>query len=399
MNILYIGYWGANEGLSKATIYPHLEILSRFDINRIIYVSIERSGDKAFNLPDIPILKHIPLYSGNYGNRFLNKFYDFMQLPEKMFAIASQEKISQIICRTSLAGRFGSYLNDKLSIPYSVESFEPHADYMTETGNWKKWGLSSYLEKKWARKQLKTAKMIMPVSYNYANKLISEGVPEQKIKVQPCCVDINEFRFDKSRGNYARNKLGYRDSDLVGIYVGKFGGIYFPLSEACELFKKIRQQDASFKLIILTPQDAKEIIGQLVTIGFKRDDLYVDKVDHSEVSGFLSASDFAFSLHRPTDSMSFVSPIKNGEYWANGLPVIISEGIGDDSAILEKSGLGMVIYSSSHFMDQWATFKMNIDPTKRERISKLAIRHRSFSLVEDIYRGLVIENNGTLDKI
>lgn len=54
---------------------------------------------------------------------------------------------------------------------------------------------------------------------------------------------------------------------------------------------------------------------------------------------YLSAADFASGLHR---SKPYVSPIKIGEYWASGLPVFLTHGVGDDSEIVATEGDGAV---------------------------------------------------------
>ncbi|GEM_PF-6753269 len=43
MNILFLSYWGINEGLTAATVFPHLEILAGFsNIDKVLLVTIER---------------------------------------------------------------------------------------------------------------------------------------------------------------------------------------------------------------------------------------------------------------------------------------------------------------------------------------------------------------------
>ena len=59
MNILYIGYWGANEGLSQSTVIPHLKILLGFDIERLVYISLERNEESSFGIPSNERLTHV----------------------------------------------------------------------------------------------------------------------------------------------------------------------------------------------------------------------------------------------------------------------------------------------------------------------------------------------------
>jgi glycosyltransferase involved in cell wall biosynthesis len=51
-------------------------------------------------------------------------------------------------------------------------------------------------------------------------------------------------------------------------------------------------------------------------------------------------------LRREDPVNQVASPTKFGEYLAAGLPVLLTEGIGDFSALVEKEGLGMIVPSS-----------------------------------------------------
>jgi hypothetical protein len=47
MTILYLAYWGVNDGLTSSTVFPHLEELCTFDkIDKIIFTTIERNQGK-----------------------------------------------------------------------------------------------------------------------------------------------------------------------------------------------------------------------------------------------------------------------------------------------------------------------------------------------------------------
>ena len=42
---------------------------------------------------------------------------------------------------------------------------------------------------------------------------------------------------------------------------------------------------------------------------------------------------------KPVPTKRYCTPVKDGEYWALGLPVIITEGISDDSGIIRENGI------------------------------------------------------------
>ena len=45
MHICFVSYWGLKEGLTQATVLPHLQILAeRKDVHLISFVTVERKG-------------------------------------------------------------------------------------------------------------------------------------------------------------------------------------------------------------------------------------------------------------------------------------------------------------------------------------------------------------------
>ena len=117
MNILFLGYWGANEGLSQSTINPHLEILARMEsISSIHYCSMERKADeKEFEVPSHVKINHYPYFCLTGAFRGANKFGDLIRMYRLAKQVAIEKSVSQVICRGSLAGIIGYYLHRDLA--------------------------------------------------------------------------------------------------------------------------------------------------------------------------------------------------------------------------------------------------------------------------------------------
>src|SRR5690606_27108830 len=97
-----------------------------------------------------------------------------------------------VICRGSMAGAVGLGLNRLTGVPYVVESFEPHADYMASAGEWQKNG-PKYIAQKWfERKIIQTAYRIVTVSENFL-EYISTADPDVPAYACPCAVDAKTF--------------------------------------------------------------------------------------------------------------------------------------------------------------------------------------------------------------
>ncbi len=389
MNILYLGYWGADEGLSQATINPHLKILSRFsEVKSIIYISVEREKKKEFHIPIDSKIDHCP-YKSLGGIRAITKFRDFYNIPKLIKSYLHSTKLDVIIARSSIAGGL-AYLGSKnTNTPFYVESFEPHADYMAESEIWSKYGVSFNLQKHFENQQLKNASGIFPVSRGFEG-ILKSMYPNQWISYAPCAVDSRQFQFNEEHRHLIRNQVGFSKEAIVGIYVGKFGGNYLE-REAFDLFRLCYQEIRNFHLIILSPDSNDFVIRNLNLSGIT-DRFHVTKVGFGEVPKYLSASDFAFATFKPGQSKTFLSPIKIGEYWANGLPVLLTKGIGDETNIIENEPIAGDLFglNGESMIEAIQSIRSKIN--NRFPITQLALKYRSFDQIKAIYNRIIEKN-------
>jgi hypothetical protein len=112
-------------------------------------------------------------------------------------------------------------------------------------------------------------------------------------------------------------------------------------------------------------------------------------VPHQQVPGFLSASDFGFSLVKPSPNRKYCSPVKNGEYWANGLPIILPADVGDDAALVEQSGTGAIYQINKediyHALGVIRALLQSGRTKLATRIAQLAREHRNFEIIMNNY--------------
>lgn len=384
MNILYLGYWGARDGLSVATIYPHLEILAEFDfVQSIYFISIEREGQKESIDLKIKKVRHIPLISNRVSSVLLNKIDDFIRFPQKVTELVKQLGISLIICRSSPAGILGYLVHKKTGVPFWVESFEPHASYMAEAGVWKKWDPRYLVQVAGERLQLKATEIVFPASENYKKVLMAKKEAKALLKM-PCTVNVEDFGFDQLNREKIREKLGIAGDVFCGIYTGKFGGLYYE-KKAFQIFKQAKEVFENFFLIVLTPHPIEEIKQRLRNAGFYDKQLFVALVPHQEVPAYMHAADFAFANIKPTQSQRFSSPIKLGEYWAAGLPFLLAKGIGDESEILAR-GNGGVVYCEDNIKDALTKMRELIKGANKLSYVRLARKYRGRELVKEAYK-------------
>jgi len=224
MNLLYISYWGANESLTSSTVVPHLRVLNALpNISKIILVTVNREPVK-LNLEEFEKVTHVPHYSWRLPVSALRQMTDFLRMPGILRRIIRREKVDRILSKGVLAGALAHLTTRKLDIPYVVDSFEPHCDYMAESDEWSKAGMKYKYMRKWERQQMIDSQRVFTVSENYRRYLIEvESVSESKIDIMPCCCNTEQFSFSLENRVDLRKQLGI-ESETTGIYLGKFGG-------------------------------------------------------------------------------------------------------------------------------------------------------------------------------
>ena len=380
MNILYLGYWNLNDPLTHSTVFPNLKALSSFPwISRIIFVNIERDVSEGHSLPFIDEkIIYKPFISSKRMNVFAEKVNDFMKAPVFMRNLIINYQIDAMIARGAPAGGLAWLVWRKTRIPFYVESFEPHGQYMVDCKVWGTYDPRTLIESKLEQMQIKYAAGLMPVAHAYAKELEYKGVDLLKIKTVPCIVDTERFRFSDESRKLIHQRLGITSDQVVGVYVGRFGGIYLE-EEAFGLYKKVFEFfEMKFQLILLTPELYHVWIKEQITrFALPVDRIHIQSVSHDEVPQYLSAGDFAFATYKPGKAMAYLSPVKIGEYWACGLPVVIPDGIGDESKIMKESGLGIVIEDLEQIEQYLPKLKSLLHANKREELRQFAYKYRN----------------------
>jgi hypothetical protein len=395
MRILFISYWGFADPLTTATVLPHLQVLQdRADVAAIRLVTVERGPD-ALQVPTLQLpfenqkITFEPLLSPPGQSVLVTKTNDFRRFPRELSAQARAFEADFIVARGAPAGALAYLVQQQTGLPFYVESFEPHAEYMRKAGVWRWYDPRYIFQQYWENQQKRRAAGLMPVAENYRRQLIAEGVPAERIITVPCSVSLTDFAFNAEKRAQMRHQLALPADALVGVYVGKFGGIYYD-EEAFQLFKQTADFFGSgFRLLLLTPQASAEVQAKLVAAGFDPTRAIVTRVPFAEVPTYLSTADFAYGLHRPTP---YVSPIKVGEYWANGLPVLLTAGVGDDSGIIANEGGGAVFdltQSGSVAQALHGIQAQLADLGHRETIHALAARYRSVERAREAYAALL----------
>jgi len=387
MRVLYICYWSLSDPLTISSVMPTLPALKRhLGAERLTLVTIER-GDADYAKYRIPydFVDHIALEPIGQGGALFAKAHELLLMPGQIRRICLEQGMDLIFARCSLAGTIAYKVHKSTGIPFMVESFEPHSEYMANCGSWTRGGLKFRYARKYEKLQMQTARKLITVTQNYRDHLIkTEGVEESRIAVIPCVTDLESTRFDPALRREVRQRLGLGQA-TTGIYVGKFGDLYYD-EEAFTILQDAFAFFEDFHLILLTPTKPEQIRERLRARNIPVDRVHIASVARSEVPAYLSAADFAYSFVRPHAASLFQCPIKHGEYWACGLPFITPDGIGDDCRVIEAEGgganLNRALTNIRRCHETIAT--MMAKPDYRDSIRQLAVKYKSVAIIDEV---------------
>jgi hypothetical protein len=388
-NILFLSYWSLREPLTAAAVFPYLKLLAkRPAMGHLHLVTIETTPDE--HLPDVElheldvtIHKIKPPFRKPY---LLAKAFLQIYAVIRLVRLITRHNIDLLFAKASMAGALAYFAHRLTGIPYIVESFEPHSLYMEECGVWRRGGVRFRFSSMMESMQLRTAEHVMTVTHNHRNDLLKQGSDPARIHVIPSITDLEAFRPNAADRAAMREELGIPVNAMVGIYVGKFGGLYLD-EEAFQLFARCASAFAPFHLVVLSPSDPIVIEEKALAAGMDAGSVHVRTVPHVEVPRYLSAADLAFSTIKPTPIKRYQCPIKNGEYWASGLPILTTEGISDEDREL-RQGIGGSTYRTdlSDIGQAFSRIRTILaDPDHRDRMIALARKYRSVDIASNVY--------------
>ncbi len=206
---------------------------------------------------------------------------------------------------------------------------------------------------------------------NFENK---EQSLEEKITIIPNGTEIlemNEKLIDEDD----------RDS-FIGIYAGSTAK-WQSIPDIISLCRVGIKKFSNFKLKIFTYDDPNIIRKHFLKEKNLESAIEIAMLDSARVKDHLQSGNFGILL-RENHLLNKVScPLKFAEYLAAGLPVLISEGVGDTKNIINKYKVGIVIYNNNYDKALSEMSELVSDPSIRNRCREVA--KKEFNLSHSIY--------------
>lgn len=288
-----------------------------------------------------------------------------------------------------LAAGYCSILAPLLRLKLITYCFEPHSEYMLDFGLWKKNGWKYALLKKYENNQIELSSYII-VPTHHTLDLVNKLNPVSRKFILPISIDTQKNIFDAAARSDFRKKYQLEDK-YTFLYMGKFGGIYYPIEKLVDFFYAFKKL-GNYHLMIIS--DAKNEINGYITDS-KLDESFftvLDYVPYEKLNRYISAADMGIIAVPPLPSQKYRTPVKTSLYLSCGIPYLVNKGIAEDDTIALQDQIGVV---TSNFESESALEVHNRIqetfvgvPDLPERCRNYAVRNRSHELAVGILENI-----------
>lgn len=395
--VLVLTGWSFRDALVQTYTLPYVELMRQVLPARVKLLlvtseqpplALDGEGVAAVNREWAP--RGMQLIAQPYNKFGLRKITGSVNDLLRLRRIIRKENVGVIHAFCTPAGSIGYLLARATGRPLVIDSYEPHAEAMVENGTWKEGGPAHRILSALERLQSRYASAFIATAAGmreYARRRF--GRDPQPFFVKPACVDLQRFRPDAPDADL-RRELGL-EGKVVGVYAGKLGGIYLDGEVFQFLAECVAHWGDRFRFLMLTNASAAEVAAGLQRAGVPESTVIRKFVPHADVPRHLALGNFGLNPVRPVPTKRYCTSIKDGEYWATGLPVVITRDISDDSGIIEAANAGYVLRSLDR--EEYRRAVRHIDTLLQEdrsalrrRIRDLAEGHRNYERAAAIYK-------------
>ncbi|MEZ4722079.1 MAG: hypothetical protein R2813_09420 [Flavobacteriales bacterium] len=208
------------------------------------------------------------------------------------------------------------------------------------------------------------------VSHHLVNYWIEKYNYQQGVEaVIPCTLDSKNFPekaflLSPDVGKI-KQELGIKPTDIVLVYSGSVAPWQsFALIE--KALTPLLDKDGRVKVLFLSRENEDNTRFQKKY----KDRVFIKWVEHKHVISYLNCCDYGILLREQSDTNKVASPVKFAEYLYAGLPVLISENLGDFSQYVQVNDCGQMIKGEN---PDWSFLKKSEIETK-EKCFSLAFR-------------------------
>lgn len=329
-----------------------LPLLRRLSVDKIIghIISFEDAKkavneEIAFDL-DQHGIHWLPIKSLDSASRWQRFQFVFSGLIMAL-KLCYREQIEVVHCRSYRPAVIGSFIKLFLKRGFVFDMRGFLIDEQIMLGRWMPEGLVYRLSRLFERWCILSADIVIANTVGFQEMVINQPyfpreTSSQKVVIIPNCVDINRFSVNPAIRASVREEMKWNNRTVI-IFVGEAREWEaFDYIISFFLFVKTIHPDAYLAFICYGDlRKLKQIIAQS---NISVDDYCLKTVSPKQVPDILSAADVGILFRRQNPFIRTVSsPIKFAEYLACGLPVVVSQGVGDTEQVILDHNVGVVI--------------------------------------------------------
>lgn len=344
MRSLYVCYFNTEEPLVHTQVLPYLRALSESGIDlhlltfekRSVWIKSERNRRR--ELKQRLKADGIRWHALKYHKRpsLLATGFDVLLGVIYSAWLMIRHRINILHARSHVPGVICLPLKLALRRKLIFDLRGLMAEEYVDNGVWATDSLPFRLVKSAERALLKQADRIITLTEKMKATLAAERVDVSKISVIPCCVDLS--KYDRAQ---AIKRTAF-ENHIKLVYVGSATGRYL-LGEMIDFFKALKSKLDGAHLLVVTKSDRREVSRAFQARGVEESSYSVTSADPDEVADLLASRDVGIFFIKPTAALTGASPTKIGEYFAAGLPLVSTSGVGDTDGIVQAEHIGIIV--------------------------------------------------------
>jgi glycosyltransferase involved in cell wall biosynthesis len=354
--VLYISYDGMTDPLGQSQVIPYLTGLANRG-HHITVLSCEKRHhfallrercERAFAESGIE-WHHV-----RYSKRppVLSTYFDLARMRHLGKQLVRMQRFDIVHCRTILSALVGHSVARRLGAKLIFDMRGFWADERVEGSLWSLSnpiyrGLYEYFKRK-ERQLFREADLVITLTRRakeFIQSLGGEPGDVAEIAVVPCCVDTDHFSpeaVDAEIVSRHRRELGLASETFVLTYLGSLGTRYM-LNEMMRFFAVVRREHQGARFLIVTQGDPAIIHSAALDAEVDPSAISIVSSTYEEIPNLIALADASVFFIKTGVSGKAVSPTKQAELLAMGIPVVCNAGIGDCDEILGNTGAGVVV--------------------------------------------------------
>ena len=404
-NLLALTYWSFKDALVQSAVLPYLRMMGKHlpAGSEVYLVTAEQphllmSDEERRRAEESLAADGVRLFTVEYTRFGAKAAARLLALVPRLLRLCRAKRVGHLHAWGPTAGGIGYFLSVLAGLPLVLDSYEPHAESMVEIGWWRRESrafkilfLLERLQSRRARAAIATTQGVR----DYARE--KYGAEFENFYVKPATVDLALFSPARAKDPELLKRLGL-DGKLVCVYAGKIGGIYLE-REIFDFLKAAADRwGEPFRALLLTDAAPERVRELSEAAGLDPAIVTTMFVPFRDVPRHMGLGDFALNPVRPVPTKRYCTSVKDGEYWATGLPVVIPDQIGDDSGIVREHNIGAVLDRLDRAAYEKAVAEIDALLTTESRaeltarVRAVAARYRDVRNAERIYAELYGED-------